>query len=181
MGGRTARLGFKHATLGEVAVGAGYLGAVAEVTAGSDESWMREAIAHARRAGEHGDVPIGAVVVRDGEAIGGAGNERELRRDPTAHAEVLALRAAAERLGGWRIDGATIYVTLEPCAMCAGAIVLSRVQRVVYGAPDPKAGAAGSVLDVLGEAALNHNPAVEGGVLSGECGELLADFFSARR
>jgi tRNA(adenine34) deaminase len=147
----------------------------------SDAAWMQEAIGHARRAGEHGDVPIGAVIVRGGELIGAAGNERELRRDPTAHAEVLALRRAAERLGGWRIADASLYVTLEPCAMCAGAIVLARIDRVVYGAVDPKAGAAGSVIDVLGEAALNHNPSVEGGVLASECADLLSSFFSARR
>ena len=142
---------------------------------------MQEAIGCARHAAEHGDVPIGAVVVADGEVIGAAGNERELRRDPTAHAEVLALRRAAERVGGWRIGGASVYVTLEPCAMCAGAIVLARIDRVVYGAPDPKAGAAGSVIDVLGEPMLNHNPQVEEGVLGDECAELLSSFFSARR
>ena len=122
---------------------------------------MRLALVEAAAAAEHGDVPIGAVVVRDGEVLAAAGNERELRQDPTAHAEVLALRAAAERLGGWRVADATLYVTLEPCAMCAGAIVLARVPRVVYGAPDPKAGAAGSVLDVLGEPRLNHRPEVD--------------------
>jgi tRNA(adenine34) deaminase len=142
---------------------------------------MREAIELAERAREHGDVPIGAVVVRGDEVIGAAGNERELRADPTAHAELLALRQAAERLGGWRIEGATIYITLEPCAMCAGAIVLARVGRVVYGAADPKAGAAGSVLDVLSEPALNHNPQVDGGVLADRCGALLSSFFSSRR
>jgi tRNA(adenine34) deaminase len=142
---------------------------------------MREAIELAERAREHGDVPIGAVVVRGEEVIGAAGNERELRADPTAHAELLALRQAAERLGGWRIEGATIYITLEPCAMCAGAIVLARVGRVVYGAADPKAGAAGSVLDVLSEPALNHNPQVDGGVLADRCGALLSSFFSSRR
>jgi tRNA(adenine34) deaminase len=142
---------------------------------------MRHAIELARQAGEHGDVPIGAVVVRAEEAIGAAGNERELRGDPTAHAELLALREAAERLGGWRIDDASIYVTLEPCAMCAGAIVLARVTRVVYGAADSKAGAAGSVLDVLSEPALNHNPRVTGGLLAEECAALLSSFFGARR
>ena len=142
---------------------------------------MRHAIELARQAGEHGDVPIGAVVVRAEEAIGAAGNERELRGDPTAHAELLALREAAERLGGWRIDDASIYVTLEPCAMCAGAIVLARVARVVYGAADSKAGAAGSVLDVLSEPALNHNPRVTGGLLAEECAALLSSFFGARR
>jgi tRNA(adenine34) deaminase len=157
------------------------LKSVDDVTAISDAAWMQEAIGYAQHAAEHGDVPIGAVVVQAGEAIGGAGNERELRRDPTAHAETLALRQAAERVGGWRIEDASIYVTLEPCAMCAGAIVLARIDRVVYGAPDPKAGAAGSVIDVLGEPMLNHNPRVEAGVLAAECADLLSTFFSARR
>jgi tRNA(adenine34) deaminase len=142
---------------------------------------MRLALREAEGALSHDDVPIGAAVVRGDEAIAVAGNERELRRDPTAHAEVLALRAAAERLGGWRLPDSTLYVTLEPCAMCAGAIVLARVPRVVYGAADPKAGAAGSVLDVLGEPALNHNPRVEGGVLAAEAAALLERFFRNRR
>ena len=142
---------------------------------------MRQAMELAGAAAQHGDVPIGAVVVRGGEAIAAAGNERELRADPTAHAELLALREAAGRLGGWRIEDATIYVTLEPCAMCAGAIVLARVARVVFGAADPKAGAAGSVLDVLSEPALNHHPEVVGGILAEECAALLSAFFGARR
>jgi tRNA(adenine34) deaminase len=147
----------------------------------TDEELMRAALGAARAAAGHGDVPIGAVVARDGEALAVAGNERELRRDPTAHAEVLALRAAAEALGGWRLPGCTLFVTLEPCAMCAGAIVLARVPRVVYGAPDPKAGAAGSVLDVLGEPGLNHRPDVEAGLFAEESGELLRAFFAERR
>jgi tRNA(adenine34) deaminase len=142
---------------------------------------MSLAIERAREAEEHGDVPIGAVVARDGEVLGAAGNERELRRDPTAHAELLAIRAAAAALGGWRLPGTTLYVTLEPCAMCAGAIVLARIPTVVYGAPDPKAGAAGSVLDVLAEPALNHRPAVLAGVLEAECAAMLTGFFAARR
>ena len=145
------------------------------------ERLMALAIEEARCAESHGDVPIGAVVARDGEPLAAAGNERELRRDPTAHAEVLAIRAASEALGGWRLPGTTLYVTLEPCAMCAGAIVLARIPSVVYGAPDPKAGAAGSVLDVLAEPALNHRPAVTGGVLEAECAALLSGFFAARR
>jgi tRNA(adenine34) deaminase len=157
------------------------LKSVDDATPISDAAWMQEAIGYARRAAEHGDVPIGAVVVQAGQLIGAAGNERELRRDPTAHAEVLALRQAAERLGGWRIEDASLYVTLEPCVMCAGAIVLARIDRVIYGAADPKAGAAGSVVDVLGEPALNHNPMVEEGLLAGECADLLSSFFSARR
>ena len=152
-----------------------------EAFSGGDEELMRLALAQAAAAAEHGDVPIGAVVARDGEPLAAAGNERELRRDPTAHAEVLALRAAAERLGGWRIADSVLYVTLEPCAMCAGAIVLARVPRVVYGATDPKAGAAGSVLDVLGESRLNHRPRVDGGLLADESGALLTAFFAARR
>ena len=152
-----------------------------EAFSGGDEQLMRLALAQAAAAAEHGDVPIGAVVARDGEPLAASGNERELRRDPTAHAEVLALRAAAERLGGWRIADSVLYVTLEPCAMCAGAIVLARVPRVVYGATDPKAGAAGSVLDVLGESRLNHRPRVDGGLLAAQSRRLLTDFFAARR
>jgi tRNA(adenine34) deaminase len=147
----------------------------------SDERLMALAIEEARRAEGHGDVPIGAVLARDGEPIASAGNERELRRDPTAHAEVLAIRAAAEALGGWRLPATTLYVTLEPCAMCAGAVVLARIPTVVFGARDPKAGAAGSVLDVLAEPALNHRPDVRAGVLGEECAALLAGFFAARR
>lgn len=142
---------------------------------------MQLALERAREAEEHGDVPIGAVVACAGEPLAAAGNERELRRDPTAHAEILAIRAAAEALGGWRLPETTLYVTLEPCAMCAGAIVLARIPEVVIGAPDPKAGAAGSVLDVLGEPALNHRPAVISGVLEASCAALLTDFFAARR
>ncbi|MEX2217416.1 MAG: tRNA adenosine(34) deaminase TadA [Phycisphaerales bacterium] len=142
---------------------------------------MKVAIDRAREAEAHGDVPIGAVIAREGEPIAAAGNERELRGDPTAHAEVLAIRAAAEALGGWRLSGTTLYITLEPCAMCAGAIVLARIPEVVFGAPDPKAGAAGSVFDVLSEPALNHRPQVTAGVMEAECAALLADFFAARR
>jgi tRNA(adenine34) deaminase len=147
-----------------------------------DAAAMRLALAEAERALEHDDVPIGAVVVRDdGEVVGTGHNQRELRQDPTAHAEVLALRAAARAAGSWRVLDSTLYVTLEPCAMCSGAIVLARVPRVVWGAPDPKAGAAGSVLDVLAEPRLNHRPAVTGGVLEEECAALLRAFFRARR
>jgi tRNA(adenine34) deaminase len=146
-----------------------------------DEYFMRLALREAERAAEHDDVPIGAVVVRDGEVIGVGGNERELRSDPTAHAEVIALREAARALGSWRVLESVLYVTLEPCAMCAGAVVLARVPRVVYGCADPKAGAAGSVLDVLGEPRLNHRPVVEGGLLAVECAALLQGFFATRR
>jgi tRNA(adenine34) deaminase len=152
-----------------------------DASAPTDERLMALAIERAREAERHGDVPIGAVLARDGEPLVAAGNERELRADPTAHAEILAIRAAAEALGGWRLPGTTLYVTLEPCAMCAGAIVLARIPAVVYGTADPKAGAAGSVLDVLSEPALNHRPEVTGGVLEAECASLLRDFFSARR
>jgi tRNA(adenine34) deaminase len=142
---------------------------------------MELALAQARRAEEHGDVPIGAAIMRGGELLAAAGNERELRKDPTAHAEVLAIRAAAEALGGWRLPDTTLYVTLEPCAMCAGAIVLARIPSVVFAAPDPKAGAAGSVLDILAEPALNHRPAVIAGVRAAESATLLRNFFAARR
>jgi len=154
---------------------------VADEQSRIDGRMMALAIERARAAREHGDVPIGAVIVRDGEPLAAAGNERELRRDPTAHAEILAIRAAAEALGGWRLPGTTLYLTLEPCAMCAGAIVLARIPSVVFGAADPKAGAAGSVLDVLAEPALNHRPTVRGGVREAECAALLRDFFAARR
>ncbi len=142
---------------------------------------MHLALREAELALEHEDVPIGAVVVRDGEVIAAAHNEREVRQDPTAHAEVLALREAASVTGGWRVLDAILYVTLEPCAMCAGAIVLARVPRVVYGASDPKAGACGSVLDILGEPRLNHRPEVAGGLLEIECGSVLSEFFRSRR
>ncbi len=146
-----------------------------------DEYFMRLALREAERALEHDDVPVGCVLAEGGELVAAAGNERELRGDPTAHAEVLALREASQRLGGWRLDGAVLYVTLEPCAMCAGAIVLARVPRVVFATTDPKAGAAGSALDVLGEPALNHRPEVAGGLLAEEAGDLLRAFFVPRR
>jgi tRNA(adenine34) deaminase len=146
-----------------------------------DEYFMRLALREAQRALEHDDVPIGAVIVHDGEVIAAARNERELRQDPTAHAELLALREAAAALGSWRVLDAVLYVTLEPCAMCAGAIVLARLARIVFGAWDPKAGAAGSVLDVLAEPRLNHRPEVAGGLLADDCGALLSSFFASRR
>ena len=146
-----------------------------------DEYFMRLALREAERALEHDDVPIGAVVVGDGEVIGAGRNERELRQDPTAHAEIIALREAARSLSSWRLVDAVMYVTLEPCAMCAGAIVLARISRLVFGATDPKAGAAGSVLDVLGEPRLNHRPEVAGGLLADESAALLQDFFGDRR
>ena len=146
-----------------------------------DEYFMRLALREAERAIEHDDVPIGAVIVHEGEVLAAARNERELRGDPTAHAEVLALREASARLGTWRLLDTAIYVTLEPCAMCAGAIVLGRVPRVVYAADDPKAGAAGSVLDVLAEPRLNHRPIVARGLLADEAADLLRAFFASKR
>ncbi len=146
-----------------------------------DEYFMRLALREAQRALEHDDVPIGAVVAHAGELIAAGHNERELRQDPTAHAETIALREAASSLGSWRVLDAVLYVTLEPCAMCAGAIVLARIPRVVFGARDPKAGACGSVLDVLGEPRLNHRPQLASGLLAEECGALLSEFFASRR
>jgi tRNA(adenine34) deaminase len=146
-----------------------------------DEYFMRLALREAERALEHDDVPIGCVIARDGEVVAAFPNERELRQDPTAHCEILALREAAKSAGSWRLNADALYVTLEPCAMCAGAIVLARIPRVVYGAVDPKAGAAGSVLDVLGEPRLNHRPEVAGGLLAEESAALLRTFFGSRR
>ncbi len=142
---------------------------------------MRLAIREAEAALGHDDVPIGAVVVYEGEVIGAGHNERELRQDPTAHAEVLALREASHALGTWRVLDAVLYVTLEPCAMCAGAIVLARVRRVVFGAWDEKAGMAGSVGDLLRHPRLNHRPEVRGGESAEACGEVLRAFFRVRR
>ena len=142
---------------------------------------MKLALHQAEQALKHDDVPIGAVVVRGEEVIAAAHNERERLQDPTAHAEILAIREAAKVCGSWRVLDATLYVTLEPCAMCAGAIVLARIPEVVFGAADPKAGACGSVLDVLGEPRLNHRPHVTGGVLAEESARLLSEFFAARR
>ncbi len=142
---------------------------------------MRLAMAEAVAAEAHGDVPIGAVVVRDGRVIAARHNERELTGDPTAHAEVLALRDAAAVVGHWRLLDCTLYVTLEPCVMCAGATVNSRVGRVVFGATDPKAGAVASLYQVCSDTRLNHRPPVTVGVLADECGALLKAFFAARR
>lgn len=146
-----------------------------------DERWMTEAIAEAELALGHGDVPVGAIVVHEGRIIGRGHNEREAAGDPTAHAEITALRQASQELGSWRILDSTLYVTLEPCAMCAGAIVLSRIPRVVWGAEDPKAGAAGSVLDVLADERLNHRPSTTSGICAARCGALLSEFFAERR
>ncbi|CAN5329790.1 tRNA adenosine(34) deaminase TadA [soil metagenome] len=146
------------------------------------EPVMRLALAEAARAAEHDDVPVGAVVLGpDGAVLAVGHNDREGAGDPTAHAEVVALRAAAVALGAWRLTGCTLVVTLEPCAMCAGAVVLSRFERVVYGADDPKAGAAGSFVDLLRDRRLNWRPELVRGVLAGECGSLLLAFFEGRR
>ena len=146
-----------------------------------DEALMRAAIAEAERCAEHGDVPVGAVIVRESEVVAAAGNARELHDDPTAHAEILALREAARASGSWHLEDCTLYVTLEPCAMCAGAIVLSRLGRVVYGATDPKAGYVGSLGDIVRDLRLNHRAEVTSGVLADECGDLLRAFFRDRR
>ena len=146
-----------------------------------DERLMRLALEEARRCLDHDDVPIGAVVSRDGEVLAAAGNEREVANDPTAHAEILALRAAASAVGSWRLDGCTLTVTLEPCAMCAGAVVLSRLDRVVFGTADPKAGFAGSLGNLLQDPRLNHEVDLTDGVLAEECGDLLRTFFRERR
>ena len=154
------------------------------MTSGSaidDEYVMRLALEEARRCLDHDDVPIGAVVTRDGDVLATAGNERELANDPTAHAEILVLRAAAARLGTWRLEDCTLTVTLEPCAMCTGAAVLSRLDRVVFGAADPKAGFAGSLGNLLQDPRLNHSVSITGGVLEAECGDLLRSFFRERR
>lgn len=146
-----------------------------------DEHFMRLALEEAERAGARGDVPVGAALVQAGRLLAARGNERELRRDPTAHAEMLVIREAAAILGGWRLPNATLYVTLEPCPMCAGAIVLARIDRVVFGAPDPKAGAAGTVMNVVRNPTLNHQAEVTGGVLAAECAAVLQRFFAGRR
>jgi tRNA(adenine34) deaminase len=146
-----------------------------------DEHFMKLAIREAESALVHDDVPVGAVIVRDGEVLAATHNERELRADPTAHAELLAMREAARVIGDWRLLDCVLYVTLEPCAMCAGAIVLARVPRVVFAATDPKAGAAGSVLNVLAEPRLNHRPDVSSGLLAEASSELLRAFFTTRR
>lgn len=147
----------------------------------NDEAFMAEALREAEAALLHDDVPIGCVIVRDGTIIGRGHNARERDNDPTAHAEIIALRQAAAAIGSWRVEGATLYVTLEPCFMCAGAMVLGRVPRLVYGTPDPKAGAAGSLADVPTDARLNHRLTVESGVLQAECAAVLKQFFAQRR
>mgnify|MGYP000844255210 FL=1 len=146
-----------------------------------DLTWMRLALEEARRAPEHGDVPIGAVVVRDGAVLARAHNRREVDGDATAHAELIAIREASRIIGHWRLEGATLYCTLEPCAMCAGAMVLARLPRLVYGTHDPKAGAGGSIMDLLNHPQLNHRVEVTGGVLAEECAKVIVDFFAGLR
>jgi len=147
----------------------------------SDERFMRDALGGARRALSHGDVPVGAAVVKDGLVIARGWNARERDGDPTAHAEIVAIRRAAKKLGSWRLSGCTLYVTLEPCAMCAGAMVLARLPRLVYGAPDPKAGFTGSLGDLVRHPRLNHRVDVTADVLGAECGRILVEFFRERR
>ena len=149
--------------------------------ADTDARWMRRALLLAGEAGAAGEVPVGAVLVRNGDALAEGRNGPIGLNDPTAHAEMMALREAGRRLGNYRLVGTTLYVTLEPCAMCTGAMVHARGERLVYGAADPKTGAAGSVFDLTGSSALNHRIDVTGGVLEDECGQLLRDFFRARR
>ena len=146
-----------------------------------DERFMDLALDEAHRCIEHGDVPVGCAIVRAGEVLARAGNERELRADPTAHAETIALRAAAGASGTWRLDGCTMYVTLEPCAMCAGAIVLARLDRLIVGAADPKAGFAGSLGNLVQDPRLNHRVELTTGVREDACSEVLRDFFRDRR
>lgn len=150
-------------------------------SADTDQDFMAAAIDLARAAGAAGEVPVGAVVVMDGEIIGRGFNQPIGRADPTAHAEVMALRDAAAKIGNYRLPGASLYVTLEPCVMCAGAIMHARIARVVFGAKDPKTGAAGSVVDLFAEDRLNHHAEIQGGVRAEECGALLSSFFAARR
>jgi tRNA(adenine34) deaminase len=148
---------------------------------GSDERFMRLAIDQARIAEEDGDVPIGAVIVFENKIIGKAYNQREQLKDPTAHAEIIALTQAASALGTWRLHGCTMYVTLEPCPMCAGALVLARIDRLVYGCADPKTGACGSLYNIVQDERLNHRLEVTSGVLTNECSKLLQDFFKQKR
>lgn len=146
-----------------------------------DHQWMALALESARAAGAAGEVPVGAVIVRAGTALARAGNRTLRDQDPTAHAEALVIRDAAAALGGWRLDGCTLYVSLEPCAMCAGAILLARLDRVVFGAWDARAGMAGSVVDLLRHPRLNHRPQVLAGVMAEDCAAVLSEFFQARR
>jgi tRNA(adenine34) deaminase len=146
-----------------------------------DQQYMRMAIEQAQLAAQSGEVPVGAILVKDGQVISKAFNKPIANHDPSAHAEMLALREAALTEENYRLPGSTLYVTLEPCAMCSGAMLHARIDRVVYGASDPKTGAAGSVLDIFASKQINHQTSVEGGMMSEECGQLLRDFFKGRR
>jgi tRNA(adenine34) deaminase len=146
-----------------------------------DDAWMGEALVLARAAGARGEVPVGAIVVKDGAVVGRGGNSPISASDPTAHAEIAALREAAKVVGNYRLPGCELYVTLEPCPMCAGAIMHARIERLVFGASDAKTGACGSVVDLFGETRLNHHATVTRGVRTDECGRLLSEFFAARR
>jgi tRNA(adenine34) deaminase len=147
----------------------------------TDEKFMREALLLAEQAAQAGEVPVGAVVVKEGEIIGRGSNSPISRHDPTAHAEIAALRDAAQRIGNYRLVGCELFVTLEPCLMCVGAMFHARIARVVFGASDPKTGAAGSVFNLFDEKRLNHHASIEGGILANECGKVLSDFFAERR
>jgi tRNA(adenine34) deaminase len=153
----------------------------ADTRVGEDAAWMVLALEQARMAAEAGEVPVGALVIKDGEIVGKGHNRNLLDNDPTAHAEIIALRQAAARLGNHRLSGCVMVATIEPCAMCAGALIHARISRLVYGATDPKAGAAGSVLQVLNHSSLNHQIEVTSGVLSGQCSEILQEFFRHKR
>jgi len=146
-----------------------------------DEKWMEEALVEAAKAADIGEVPIGAVIVKDGVIVGRGHNLRETCKDPTLHAEMIAIREAARSLGGWRLSGCTLYVTIEPCPMCAGAILMARIDRTVYGAADPKAGCAGTLYDLLGDQRFNHRAKVTAGVMEAECRGIIQDFFRNRR
>jgi tRNA(adenine34) deaminase len=167
--------------VGKLTVGSNPTPSAMETATGDDHRWMQAALDEARAALAHDDVPVGAVVIRDGRIIASRHNERELTGDPTAHAEILALRDAAAEIGHWRLDDCTLVVTLEPCPMCAGAMVNARLGALVFGASDPKAGAAGSCYDLVDSPVLNHRIPRISGVRSDECGTLLVDFFAARR
>ena len=151
------------------------------LTGAEDEDWMRHALTLAHQAAELGEVPVGAVLVRDNQLLAEGWNQPIIRHDPTAHAEIMAIRQAAERMENYRLPGTTLYITIEPCSMCAGAIVHARISRVVFGASEPRAGAAGSVINLLQNEQFNHQTDVTSGVLAEECGQILKDFFAARR
>ncbi len=179
--GRDQRQHLESGTAGESGAGPASGVPGPPLAARGDEDWMRAALREASAAEREGEVPVGAVIVRRGRAIGRGHNQRERLRDPTAHAEMIALTQAAEAAGTWRLDDAVMYVTLEPCPMCAGALVNGRMGRLVYGADDPKAGACGSLMDIVSDGRLNHRVPVTRGVLAAECGDLLRTFFRARR